>query len=58
MADEWHAIKPGTDMAFFLSLAHVIVTEKRYDPAYAAEKLYGFKELEQHVQQYTPEWAA
>ncbi len=57
LADEWFAIKPGTDMAFFLAVTHVIITEKLYDADYAAEKLYGLDELKQHVKQYTPEWA-
>jgi len=57
LADEWYAIRPGTDMAFFLALAHVIIGEKLYDQAYAAEKLYGLEQLGEHVKQYTPEWA-
>ena len=58
LADEWHAIRPGTDMAFFLALAHVIIGEKLYDQAYAAEKLHGLEQLTEHVKQYSPEWAA
>jgi thiosulfate reductase/polysulfide reductase chain A len=57
LADEWHAIRPGTDMAFFLALAHVIIGEKLYDEAYAAEKLHGLEPLSEHVRQYSPEWA-
>jgi len=57
LAHEWFPIKPGTDMAFFLALAHVITQEKRYDQTYADEKLYGINELTEHVRQYSPEWA-
>jgi thiosulfate reductase/polysulfide reductase chain A len=57
LADEWYAIRPGTDMAFFLALAHVIIGEKLYDQTYAAEKLYGVEQLGEHVKQYSPEWA-
>jgi thiosulfate reductase/polysulfide reductase chain A len=57
LADEWYPIKPGTDMAFFLALAHVITLEKRYDPVFAEEKLTGLTELTEHVRQYSPEWA-
>ena len=57
LADEWYAIRPGTDMAFFLALANVIISEKLYDEAYAADKLYGLDRLGDHVQQYSPEWA-
>lgn len=58
MADEWYPVKPGSDMAFFLSLANVITSEKLYDPKFAEEKLHGLEELTEHVKQYTPGWAA
>ena len=58
LADEWYAIRPGTDMAFFLALTHVIVDERLYDPAFAAKMLFGLEEYAVHVRQYTPEWAA
>ncbi|MFQ5987349.1 MAG: molybdopterin-dependent oxidoreductase [Dehalococcoidia bacterium] len=32
--DEWLPIKPGTDLAFFLALAHVLVEEGYVDEAY------------------------
>ena len=57
LADEWYPIRPGTDMAFFLALTHVIISEKIYDQTYAAEKLYGLEQLSEHVKQYSPEWA-
>ncbi len=57
LASEWYPIKPGTDMAFFLAVSHVIVAEKLYDPVFIAEKTFGFEQLAKHVQPYTPEWA-
>jgi thiosulfate reductase/polysulfide reductase chain A len=57
LANEWHPIKPGTDMAFFLAITHVIIAEKRYDPKFIAEKTYGIEQVSAHVNQYTPEWA-
>lgn len=57
-ADEWLAIRPGTDLAFYLALIHVLVTEKLYDQAFVDAYTQGFAELEAHVQGYTPEWAA
>ena len=57
LADEWHAIRPGTDMAFMLAVAHVIIAEKLYDEKYIKEKTYGFEQLASHVKQYTPQWA-
>ncbi|QJB55946.1 molybdopterin-dependent oxidoreductase [Pseudodesulfovibrio sp. zrk46] len=58
LSDEWYAIKPGTDMAFMLALAHVIINEKLYDPQWIAEKTYGIEQLTAHVQKYTPQFAA
>ena len=58
LADEWYAIKPGTDMAFFLAVAQVIISENLYDQKFISEKTSGFDELRAHVRQYTPEWAA
>jgi thiosulfate reductase/polysulfide reductase chain A len=57
LADEWYPIKPGTDMAFFLALTHVIIAKKLYDQEYGAEKLYGLEQLSEHVKPYSPEWA-
>lgn len=57
LAHEWHPIKPGTDMAFFLAVAHVIISEEHYDKKFIAEKTFGFEQLRQHIQPYTPEWA-
>ncbi|WP_027183627.1 molybdopterin-containing oxidoreductase family protein [Desulfovibrio inopinatus] len=58
LANEWYPIKPGTDMAFMLALAHVIIFDKLYDPRWVEEKLSGLDELRDHVRQLTPEWAA
>ncbi len=58
LADEWHSIRPGTDMAFFLALSHVIIHERLYDEDFAARMLHGLDEYAQHVLEYTPEWAA
>lgn len=45
LADEWFPIKPGTDMAFFLAVAHVIINENRFDADYAEKNLFGLAEL-------------
>jgi thiosulfate reductase/polysulfide reductase chain A len=58
LSDEWYPVRPGTDMAFMLALANVIINEKLYDPKWIEEKTYGFEQLSEHVQQYTPEFAA
>lgn len=58
LADEWHPIRPGTDMAFMLGVMHVIITEQLYDAAWLEAKTFGLPQLTGHVQQYTPGWAA
>lgn len=58
LASEWHAIRPGTDMAFMLAVAHVIIAEKLYDPKFMAERTSGLDKLSAHVADKTPEWAA
>ena len=57
-ADEWLPIKPGTDTALMLAWLHVLVTEELYDAAYVEKYTIGFEQLVEHVQPYTPEWAA
>jgi thiosulfate reductase/polysulfide reductase chain A len=58
LAQEYHPIRPGTDMAFFLAVTHVLVTEELYDKQFVAEKTYGIEQLREHIKPYTPEWAA
>jgi thiosulfate reductase / polysulfide reductase chain A len=57
LAQEWHPIRPGTDMAFFLAIAHVLIEEKLYDPKFVEERIYGIEQSSAHVKQYSPEWA-
>lgn len=57
LAHEWHPIRPGTDMAFFLAVANVLISEELYDREFVAKRAHGFKRLARHVKQLTPEWA-
>jgi thiosulfate reductase / polysulfide reductase chain A len=57
-ATEWLPIRPGTDLAFFLALLHVLITEELYDKTFVAKYTVGFDELASAVKGYTPEWAA
>jgi len=57
LANEWFAIKPGTDMAFFLAIANVLISENLYDKKFVAETTNGIDQLTEHVKPYTPEWA-
>lgn len=56
-ANYWMPIKPGTDTALLLAWMNVLITEKLYDKDYLDQHATGFKELEEHVKPYTPEWA-
>jgi thiosulfate reductase/polysulfide reductase chain A len=58
LSHEWYPVRPGTDMAFMLALAHVIINEKLYDPRWIEEKTFGMEQLSAHVQRYTPGFAA
>ncbi len=53
----WLAIKPATDIALMLAWMHVLIEENLYDKEYVEKYALGFKELKEHVSQYTPEWA-
>lgn len=58
LADEWHAIRPGTDMAFFLAIAHVLIAEDLCDKKFVADLTSGIDAFKHHVKKYTPDWAA
>jgi thiosulfate reductase/polysulfide reductase chain A len=57
-AHHWLPIKPGTDTALLLAWMNVLISENLYDKAYLDQYALGLKELEAHVQSFTPEWAA
>lgn len=57
-ADEWVPIRPGTDGAMALSMAHVIIKEKLYDREFVRDWTVGFEEYAKFVADKTPEWAA
>ncbi|HJZ11003.1 MAG TPA: molybdopterin-dependent oxidoreductase, partial [Acidobacteriota bacterium] len=57
-ADEWLPIRPGTDLAFYLALIHVLIKENLYDRGFIETYTQGFEELAAHIEPYTPKWAA
>ncbi len=57
-ATEWLPIRPGTDLAFFLALLHVLVTEELYNKDFVAKYTIGFDDMANAIKPYTPEWAA
>ncbi|MCL1068434.1 thiosulfate reductase PhsA [Shewanella olleyana] len=56
-ADEWYAIKPGTDVAVALAMCHTLIADDLYDKDFVARYVEGFDEFAKEVKNYTPEWA-
>ncbi len=56
-ADQHIAIRPGTDGALALSMAHVVIAEGLTDDDYVERYTVGYPEFAERVAQYTPEWA-
>lgn len=57
-ADEWHAIKPGTDIAVILALSHVLIEEQLYDESFVQQYVSGFEDFATSMARYSPEWAS
>ncbi|WP_282126536.1 molybdopterin-containing oxidoreductase family protein [Marinifilum flexuosum] len=53
----WLPIKPATDNALLLAWMNVIINEGLYDKEYVEKYTFGFDQLKDHIQRYTPEWA-
>lgn len=62
-ADTWIPLKPNTDAALYLALAHTWIVEGRYDKDYVRTHTVGFDAFRQHVMgeddgvAKTPAWA-
>ncbi|MBD0417394.1 molybdopterin-dependent oxidoreductase [Tianweitania sp. Rool2] len=60
---EWHAIRPATDTAVMLALAHVLIVEDLLDRAFLAKHCVGFDRFEAYIRGQsdgiakTPGWA-
>ncbi|HZK43294.1 MAG TPA: molybdopterin-dependent oxidoreductase [Syntrophomonadaceae bacterium] len=57
-ADLWIPLLPASDLALALAWINVIIYEGYADYDFAYEHCVGFDELTEHVEEYTPEWAA
>ncbi|HRV92670.1 MAG TPA: formate dehydrogenase subunit alpha [Anaerolineae bacterium] len=53
----WLRQKPGTDVAIFNAMAHVIVKEKLYDDDFIGQRTEGFSDYVESLEDKTPEWA-
>ncbi len=56
-AQEWVSIRPATDGALALAMAHVIIRENLYDKEFVATWTVGFDEFAAYVRDKTPAWA-
>ncbi|MGQ9546490.1 MAG: molybdopterin-containing oxidoreductase family protein [Dehalococcoidia bacterium] len=54
LADMWLQIRPGTDAAVALGWLNVIINEELYDKDFVSRWTYGFEQLAQRVQEYSP----
>jgi biotin/methionine sulfoxide reductase len=61
---EWIPIRPNTDVALMLALAHELIVSQRHDRAFLSRYCVGFDELEAYIlgapdgQPKNPQWAA
>lgn len=55
-AQEWVKIRPGTDGAMALAMAHVIIRDRLYDEAFIKDWTVGFEQFAEYVKDKTPEW--
>ncbi|MBI2167017.1 MAG: molybdopterin-dependent oxidoreductase [Candidatus Omnitrophica bacterium] len=56
-ADEWVPIRPATDGALALALAHVILRDNLQDQPFIDEWTVGFDQFKEYVKDKTPQWA-
>ncbi|MCB9135306.1 MAG: formate dehydrogenase subunit alpha [Anaerolineales bacterium] len=53
----WLQQRPGTDVAVFNAMAHVIVKEELFNPEFIANRTEGFEDYLESLEDKTPEWA-
>ncbi len=64
LADRWIAVRPGTDTALMLAMAHVMISENLYDQNFIATHTFGFDKFKAYVAgrtdgtPKTPDWAS
>ncbi len=58
VADEWIPIRPGTDLALFLGIAHTLVSENLYNHNFIEKYTYAFDEFWKYNRDFDAEKAA
>jgi formate dehydrogenase alpha subunit len=53
----WLRQKPGTDVALWQAMAHVVVDEKLFDEKFIQSRTEGFSGYIETLQAFTPDWA-
>ena len=43
-ADKWIPVRPGTEAAFALGVAHILIDEQLYDPIFVQQHTFGFND--------------
>ncbi len=56
-ASLWLRQRPGTDVAVWQAMAHVVVREKLHNPSFIQARTEGFAEYAESLEPFTPEWA-
>jgi predicted molibdopterin-dependent oxidoreductase YjgC len=56
-ADLWLRQKPGTDVALWQAMAHVVVSEELFDQDFIKHRTEGFETYAESLAAFTPEWA-
>lgn len=59
-ADQWLAIRPGTDWAMVLALCHHILRTGQHDTSFCAQWILGWEQWRDYLfdNDYSPQWAA
>lgn len=52
----WLPEKPGSDVAVFSGMAHIIIKEGLYDQSFIANRTEFFEEFKQSMEKFTPEY--
>ena len=57
MAHQWIRIRPGTDLALMLAVAHLMIKKNLYQKDFVEKYTEGFDEFAREMEPYTPAWA-